>query len=42
MQFNFEKALQASAVLLNTAQSKRMSYLRLLKLLYIANRESLK
>jgi uncharacterized phage-associated protein len=42
MRFNFQKALQASAVLLNAVRWKRMSYMRLLKLLYIANRESLK
>jgi uncharacterized phage-associated protein len=38
--FNFEKTLQASAVLLRR-DGKRMSRLRLLKLLYIADRELL-
>lgn len=37
-QFNFDRALQASACLLRL-DNKRMSYLRLLKLLYIAERE---
>ena len=37
-----EKAIQAAAVLLRLAADRRMSYLRLLKLLYIADRESLK
>jgi uncharacterized phage-associated protein len=36
--FNFERALQASAYLLRL-DHKKMSYLRLLKLLYIAERE---
>jgi len=36
-----EKAIQAAAVLLRLAADRRMSYLRLLKLLYIADRESL-
>ena len=36
--FNFERALQASAYLLRL-DGKRMGYLRLLKLLYIADRE---
>ncbi len=36
--FNFERALQASACLLRL-DDKRMGYLRLLKLLYIADRE---
>jgi uncharacterized phage-associated protein len=38
--FNFERTLQASAVLLRR-DGKRMSRLRLLKLLYIADRELL-
>jgi len=37
-QFRFEKALQAAGVLLERAGG-RMEYLRLLKLLYIADRE---
>lgn len=41
MPFKPMKAIQASAVLLKTRQSRRMSRLRLLKLLYIADRESL-
>ena len=36
--FHFERALQASAYLLRLDR-KKMSYLRLLKLLYIADRE---
>lgn len=36
--FNFDRALQASACLLRL-DNKRMSYLRLMKLLYIAERE---
>src|SRR5271155_5522268 len=36
--FNFDRALQASAYLLRL-DHKKMSYLRLLKLLYIADRE---
>jgi uncharacterized phage-associated protein len=38
--FNFEKTLQAAGVLLE-ADSSRMERIRLLKLLYIADRESL-
>lgn len=41
-QFSFQKALQAAAVLLKTEPEGRMNYMRLLKLLYIADRESLK
>jgi uncharacterized phage-associated protein len=39
--FNIKKTIQASAVLLKTEQTQRMSRLRLLKLLYIADREAL-
>jgi uncharacterized phage-associated protein len=38
LRFNFKRTLQASAYLLRL-DGKRMSYLRLLKLLYIADRE---
>ena len=38
LRFQFERALQASAYLLRL-DGKRMAYLRLLKLLYIADRE---
>lgn len=37
-----EKMIQAAAVLLRLPTQRRMSYLRLLKLLYIADRESLR
>ena len=40
--FKIEKAIQAVAALLHFHGSKEMSYLRMLKLLYIADRESLK
>ena len=40
LRFQFERTLQASAYLLRL-DGKRMPYLRLLKLLYIADRESL-
>ena len=40
--FRFEKTLQAAACLLRLEPSRSMSYMRLLKLLYIADRESLK
>jgi uncharacterized phage-associated protein len=39
---NINKAIQAAGVLLREEPSRRMSYMRLLKLLYIADRESLK
>jgi uncharacterized phage-associated protein len=39
--FNITKTIQASAVLLKTETARRMSRLRLLKLLYIADREAL-
>lgn len=41
IRFEVEKVIQAAAVLLGTAHGKRMTRLRLLKLLYIADRESL-
>ncbi len=40
--FNFNKALQAVCYVLATAPEKRMNYTKLLKLLYIADREMLK
>ncbi len=40
--FRLEKAIQATGVLFRQEHVKRMAYLRLLKLLYIAERESLK
>jgi uncharacterized phage-associated protein len=40
--FNLEKALQAISAFLHFHGTKDMSYLRLLKLLYIADRESIK
>jgi uncharacterized phage-associated protein len=40
--FNIEKAIQAVAALLHFHRSNEMSYLRMLKLLCIADRESLK
>lgn len=39
--FDFLKAMQAAGVLLEYERTRRMSYMRLLKLLYIADRESL-
>jgi len=39
--FHFQKTLQAASVILNSDRGKRISYLRLLKLLYIADREML-
>ena len=39
--FNIEKAMQSVATLLHFHGTKEMSYLRLLKILYIADRESL-
>ncbi len=39
--FNFEKALQAVGVMLRTEPSHRMNYMRMLKLLYICEKESL-
>ena len=40
--FDFDKALQTVAFMLRREHGERMSYLRLVKLLYIADRESLK
>jgi uncharacterized phage-associated protein len=40
-QFDFLKTLQAVGVLLDYERTRRMNYMRLLKLLYIADRESL-
>lgn len=39
--FKFNKALQAAAYLLRRETSQEMNYMRLLKILYIANRESI-
>lgn len=39
--FDIPKAIQAVGVLLRSSMGRRMNYLRLLKLLYIADRESL-
>ena len=39
--FKIDKAIQAAGVLLSSARARQMSYLRLLKLLYMADRESL-
>jgi uncharacterized phage-associated protein len=40
--FHLEKSIQATAALLATSTARRMSRLRVLKLLYVAERESLK
>ena len=40
--FNIQKTIQAIAALLHFHESREMSYLRMLKLLYLADRESLK
>jgi len=40
--FKFDKALQAAAYILRREPSREMSYMRLLKVLYIADRESLR
>jgi uncharacterized phage-associated protein len=40
--FNLEKTIQAIAAFLHFHGSKEMSYLRMLKLLYLADRESLR
>lgn len=40
--FKFDKALQAAAYLLRREPSREMNYMRLLKVLYIADRESLR
>ena len=39
--FKIDKAIQAAGVLLNEHQRGQMEYLRLLKLLYIADREAI-
>ncbi len=39
--FQFERTLAAAAELLKTSPARRMNYMRLLKLLYIADREML-
>ena len=38
--FKIEKAIQAAGVLLEQHEHQQMEYIRLLKLLYIADRES--
>src|SRR6266498_4436554 len=40
--FNLEKTIQAIGVLFRSEHAQQMSYLRLLKLLYISDRESLR
>lgn len=40
--FNAPKAIQAVAAILRREETKKISYLRLLKLLYIADRESMR
>ena len=40
--FNFEKSLQAVGVMLRTESLRRMNFMKLLKLLYICDKESLK
>ena len=40
--FKFDKAIQAAAYLLRRETSREMNYMRLLKLLYIADRESIR
>ena len=40
--FKFNKAIQAAAYLLRRETSQEMNYMRLLKLLYIADRESIR
>jgi len=40
--FRFEKTLQAAAYLLRRESTRQMNYMRLLKVLYIADRESLR
>ncbi len=42
IKFDAEKAVQAAGVLLRAHEGRQMEFLRLLKLLYIADRESLK
>ena len=41
-QFSVERTAQAAAVLLRRADGHRMPYIRLLKLLYVADRESVR
>src|SRR5205823_5989742 len=41
LRFNFKRTLQATAELLRAQPAQRMNYMRLLKLLYIADREML-
>jgi len=40
--FNFDKALQAAAYLLRRERSREMNYMRLIKVLYMADRESIR
>jgi uncharacterized phage-associated protein len=40
--FKFDKAIQAAAYLLSRESCKEMNYMRLLKILYIADRESIR
>src|SRR5438132_11862522 len=40
--FSAKKAMQAASAVLRTEETRRMPYLRLLKLLYIADRESIR
>ena len=40
--FKFDKALQAAAYLLRRESSREMNYMRLLKVLYLADRESVR
>ena len=40
--FKFDKAIQAAAYLLRRESSHQMNYMRLLKILYIADRESIR
>lgn len=42
MSLNTRKATQAAAVILRTEQTRRMNYMKLLKLLYLAERETLR
>lgn len=42
IRFHFDKTLQAAAYLLRRERSRQMNYMRLIKILYIAERESLK
>lgn len=40
--FKFDKALQAAAYLLRRETCREMNYMRLLKVLYLADRESIR